>query len=73
MAHFKSLFLRRCRRYPNTDAANHDKTFAHAYLAAMDDPVARVGEGARQGVWDFESEAFSGLTGFLRDLAAIGR
>ena len=50
-----------------------DKTFAHAYLAAMGDPVARLGEGARQGVWDFTSPAFSELSGFLRSLAAIGR
>ena len=30
---------------------NPDKTFTHAYLAAMEDPVARVGEGALQKVW----------------------
>lgn len=47
-------------------SANIDKTFAHAYLAAMEDPVARVGEGARQGVWDFESPAFAELSEFLR-------
>ena len=44
---------------------NADKTFAHAYLAAAADPVARVGEGARQGAWDFDSEAFAELAGFL--------
>ena len=49
---------------------NTDKTFAHAYLAAMEDPVARVGEGAKQGVWDFSSPAFSDLSGFLRKLAS---
>ena len=32
---------------------NADKTFTHAYLAAMRDPVARVGEGAQQGVLGF--------------------
>lgn len=51
---------------------NADKSFAHAYLAAMNDPVARVGEGARSGVWDFESPAFGALSRFLRDLAARG-
>ncbi len=51
---------------------NEDKTFAHAYLAAMDDPVARVGEGAQQCVWDFDSEAFAGLCAFLRTLLAAG-
>ena len=51
---------------------NVDKSFAHAYLAAMRDPLARVGEGALQGVWDFESPAFSELVGFLRDLASKG-
>ena len=51
---------------------NADKSFAHAYLAAMVDPLARVGEGARQGVWDFESPAFAALSGFLRDLASQG-
>ena len=49
---------------------NKDKTFAHAYLAAGDDPVARVGEGARQGVWDFDSDAFAALSAFLRKLLA---
>ena len=42
-------------------SGNVDKTFAHAYLAAMNNPLARVGEGARQGVWDFESPAFAEL------------
>ena len=45
-----------------------DKTFAHAYLAATDDPVARVGEGALQGAWDFDSDAFADLSAFLREL-----
>ena len=49
---------------------NEDKTFAHAWLAAGEDPVARVGEGARQGAWDFDSEAFADLSEFLRRLFA---
>lgn len=49
---------------------NEHKTFAHAYLAAGEDPVARVGEGARQGAWDFDSEAFAELSAFLRKLFA---
>ena len=51
---------------------NADKTFAHAYLAALDNPVARVGEGAQSGVWDFDSHAFAELSRFLHDLAARG-
>lgn len=51
---------------------NPDKTFAHAYLAAMEDPVARVGEGALQKVWDFQSPAFGALSQFVRDLASKG-
>ena len=51
---------------------NADKTFAHAYLAAMEDPVARVGEGALQGVWDFQSPAFGALSQFVRDLSLLG-
>lgn len=51
-------------------STNIDKSFAHAYLAAMRDPMARVGEGALQGVWDFGSPAFSELVGFLRVLAS---
>lgn len=53
-------------------STNEDKSFAHAYLAAMEDPVARVGEGAKQGVWDFESAAFGELSEFVRELAAKG-
>ena len=51
---------------------NADKTFTHAYLAAMRDPVARVGEGAQQGVWDFQSPAFGALSQFVRDLSLLG-
>ncbi len=51
---------------------NADKTFAHAYLAAMKDPVARVGEGALQGAWDFQSSAFDALSQFVSDLASQG-
>lgn len=51
-------------------SGNRDKTFAHAYLAATDDPVARVGEGALQGAWDFDSDAFADLAAFLRQLLA---
>ena len=51
-------------------STNVDKSFAHAYLAAMRDPLARVGEGALQGVWDFGSPAFSELVGFLRVFAS---
>ena len=51
---------------------NADKTFAHAYLAAGANPVARVGEGALQGAWDFGSPAFAGLKRFLRELAVRG-
>ena len=50
---------------------NPDKTFTHAYLAAMEDPVARVGEGALQGVWDFQSPAFDALSQFVRDLSLL--
>ena len=50
---------------------NQDKTFTHAYLAATNDPVARVGEGALQGVWNFQSPAFAELRKFISDLASI--
>ena len=53
--------------------SNHpDKSFAHAWLAAARNPVARVGEGALNGVWNFESLAFAPLSRFLRDLASPG-
>ena len=60
------------RRHDALYSRNRDKSFAHAYLAAMRDPLARVGEGAPSGVWNFESPAFAALTRFLRDLAAQG-
>ena len=65
-------YLECLRRHDAMHSRNTDKSFAHAYLAAMDDPVARVGEGAQGGVWDFDSLAFAALTRFLRDLAAQG-
>lgn len=54
-------------------STNVDKSFAHAYLAAMEDPVVRVGEGAKQGAWNFGSPAFAELSEFLRELASRGR
>ncbi len=51
---------------------NVDKSFAHAFLAASRNPVARVGEGARQGVWDFEHAALADLVRFVRALAERG-
>lgn len=50
---------------------NRDKSFAHAYLASRRDPVARVGEAARQGVWNFDHPTFAALDNFLRCLAGI--
>lgn len=52
---------------------NADKTFTHASLAAEQDPTARVGEGALQGVWDFQSPAFAGLCKFIQSLASRRR
>ena len=49
-----------------------DETFAHAWLAATRNPVARAGEGALNGVWNFGSSAFAPLSRFLRDLASQG-
>ena len=51
-----------------TGSGSADKSWAHAYLAAAEDPVARVGEGALQGVWDFAAPAFAPLAGFLHQL-----
>ena len=53
-------------------STNVDKTFAHAYLATTENPVARVGEGAMQGAWNFDSPAFAELADFLRELASRG-
>ena len=49
---------------------NKDKSFAHAYLASWKDPMARVGEGALQGAWDFNAPAFEPLIQFLRKLVS---
>ena len=47
---------------------NRDKSFAHAWLASRRDPVARVGEGARQGEWNFDHPAFAPLVQFIEHL-----
>ncbi len=59
-------------RHDALGSRNADKSFAHAYLAAMEDPVARVGEGARQGAWSLESPAFAALVRFLRAFSECG-
>lgn len=51
-------------------STNEDKTFAHAYLAAMRDPMVRVGEAALNDIWDFQDQAFSGLVQFVRQLGS---
>ena len=51
-------------------STNEDKSFAHAYLAAMRDPMVRVGEAALNDIWDFQGQAFSGLVEFVRQLGA---
>lgn len=53
-------------------SSNIDKSFAHAYLAALPNPVARVGEGALSGAWNFDSPAFEELSRFLRRLSREG-
>ncbi len=50
---------------------NAAKTLVHAYLAAQDDPSARVGEGALKGYWPFDHAAFDPLRAFVRRLATI--
>ncbi len=51
------------------ESRNRDKSFVHAWLAGGRDPVVRVGEGARQGRWDFDHAAFAPLAQFVRHLA----
>ena len=59
-------------RHAALRSRNEDKTFTHAYLAALEDPTARVGEGAQQRAWDFRSPAFADLSRFIRALASKG-
>lgn len=49
---------------------NMDKSFVHAYLASMPDPLVRVGEAAMQGVWDFTSAVFDPMNQFLEELVS---
>ena len=50
---------------------NREKTWAHAYAACSDYPVARVGEAADQKLWDFTHEAFKPITNFLMHMTSI--
>ena len=50
---------------------NVAKTLVHAYLAAQDDPSARVGEGALKGYWPFDHPVFDPLKEFVLRLATI--
>ncbi len=50
-------------------AAWTGKAFAHAYLASRPNPVARVGEGAQAGAWEFSHPAFAALRSFIAELA----
>lgn len=67
-----SQYLECLEEHHAMESRNPDKTFAHAYLAARHEPLARVGEGAKQGVWNFDSPAFRNLICFLRELSSTG-
>ena len=54
------------------ESTNIDKSFVHAYLAAMQEPLVRVGEAALKGIWDFQASAFHPLSQFVRDLESKG-
>ena len=53
-------------------AAWTGKAFAHAYLASRPNPVARVGEGAQAGAWEFSHPEFAALRTFVAELARRG-
>lgn len=53
------------------ESGNEDKSFTHAWLASRRDPVARVGEAALQGKWNFEHEAFAPLGRFIERLLDV--
>lgn len=52
-------------------STNRDKSFAHAWLASRRDPVARVGEAAKQGEWNFDHPAFTPLARFVERLTSV--
>lgn len=49
---------------------NLSKCRAYAFLAAMEEPVARVGIGAQKGYWKLDHPALESLRSFLAQLAA---
>ena len=53
------------------ESKNPAKTLVHSYLAAQEEPSARVGEGALKGYWPFDHPAFDPLREFVRQLAAV--
>ena len=59
------------RRERALHSTNRDKSFAHAWLASCRDPVARVGEAARQGAWNFDHPAFAPLVRFVQRLVTV--
>ncbi len=63
-------YLECLERHDAMRSCNIDKSFAHAYLASSPEPMARVGEGALQGAWDFDSPAFAQISQFIRALVS---
>lgn len=62
--------LRKAGHEETSRSTDADKAFVHAYLASGRNPVARVGEAADQGRWDFGHPAFAPLVEFLSRLSA---
>ena len=66
-------YLECARRRDVLHATNEDKSFVHAYLATLHDPLVRVGEAALAGVWDFQRPEFGGLVRFVDQLRGANR
>ncbi len=59
-----------CLEGRQVEPANGSKCRAYAFLAAMKEPVARVGIGAQRGYWNLDHPALGELRAFLTRLAS---
>ena len=70
-ARCSAAYLQCLRESGALESKNPAKALVHSYLAAQEEPSARVGEGALKGYWPFDNPVFDPLREFVRQLAGV--
>lgn len=59
----------KCLKEKESPAKSEVKSKVHAFLAGQEDPMVRLGEVAKRGIWNFNHIAFDDINAVIRELA----